>query len=183
MTNAFAIPGLTDEAVQNTDATAKDAGQPFPASATKWQTFTGLVTKVEVKTLGEGPKANEYISIRVRNGQCGAEILVSTEPHKTFEPKDNADHLAQEQRNLETLTKAVKGLGIFKGGKVDTGLYKGGVVVAFGAKIKGYREHNGKQYPKIGTIFNGVADSGLIPVEPLAGQNAATDDDALGIPF
>ena len=180
MSTAFSIPGLTEETVNNTDPTAKEGqGRPFPVT-NAWQTFTGTVTKVEVKTLGEGAKANEYLSLRVRNGQCGAEILVSTEPEKTFEPKDDADHQAQYQRNLEALTKAVKGLGIFKGGKVDPALYQGGVVVAFGAKLKGYREHNGKQYPKVGTIFNGVVPV-LIPVEPLAGSTAAMPDD--DIPF
>lgn len=174
MSTAFIIPGLTEETVNKTDAAAKEGqGRPFPVTD-KWQTFTGLVSKVEVKILGE----NEYLSIRVRNGQCGAEILVSTEPYKTFEPKDEADREAQYQRNLEALTKAVKGLGIFKGGKVDPALYQGGVVVAFGAKLKGYKQHNGKQYPKIGTIFNGVAPM-LIPVEPLAGSSAAMPDDDL----
>ena len=162
---AFTIPGLDQTALDKTDATAKRGmGHPFPATD-RWQTFTGEVTAVEVKTLGE----NEYLSIRVRNGECGAEILVSTEPEKTYQPKDDADHQAQFQRNLDTLTKAVKALGIFKAGKVDPTLYKGGVVVAFGAKSKGTRTGNdGKEYPKISYIFNGVSAEGLVPVRPAA---------------
>lgn len=158
---AFTVPGLDQATLNQTDATAKTGiGKPFPATQ-RWQTFTGEVTSVEAKTLGE----NEYLAIRVRNGECGAELLVSTEPEKTYQPKDDADHQAQHQRNLETLTKAVKALGIFKAGKVDPTLYKGGVVVAFGAKYKGERTGNdGKTYPKIGYIFNGVAERGLVPV-------------------
>ncbi len=175
---AFTIPGITPETLKNTDATAKEGqGRPFPATE-RWQTFTGLVTKVESKVLGE----DEYLSLRVRNGDCGAEILVSTEPSKTFQPKDDEDHEKQFQRNLDTLTKCVKGLGIFNAkGQVDPGLYAGGVVVAFGAKLKGYREHNGKSYPKIGTIFNGVVPT-LVRVEPMdaAPSAAAGDDD---VPF
>jgi len=74
----------------------------------------------------------------------------------------------------------VKALGIFKGGKVDPTLYKGGVVVAFGAKYKGERLGNdGKSYPKIGYIFNGVAERGLVPVQAPAAPLAPTGTDDL----
>jgi hypothetical protein len=178
---AFSIPGLDQTAIDRTDHTAKKhSGKPFPATD-RWTTFTGEVTSVETKVLGE----NEYLSIRVRNGECGAELLVSTEPDKTYDPKNEEDRQNQVQRNLDTLAKAVKALGIFKNGKVDPALYAGGVVVAFGAKHKGTRiGSDGKTYPKIGYIFNGVSPDGLIPVQPLAGALATpADPGADDIPF
>lgn len=174
---AFNIPGITPDTLKHADPTAKEGmGRPFPVTE-RWQTFTGLVTKVEVKTLGD----DEYLSLRVKNGECGAEILVSTEPQKTYQPKDDEDREKQFQRNLETLQKCIKGLGIFNTkGQVDPDIYAGGVVVAFGAKLKGYREHNGKQYPKIGTIFNGVAPA-LVPVAHTGTDTQAPADE--DIPF
>lgn len=164
---AYAINGINIKDLETTDPTAKTVQLygAFPAGE-RYKSFTGEVQNVEVKTIGE----NEYLAIKAVNGECLAEILVSTEPDKVYQPKDESDRKAQQERNRETLLKAMAALGIYNGrGELDDAKFEAakGKVIAFAAKLKGWREHNGNEYPKMGYIFNGKA-SDLIPAgEPI----------------
>jgi hypothetical protein len=172
---AYAIKGLNLKTIQDTDASAKEIAiyGAFPAPSTNYKTFTGTVSSVEEKTLGE----NCYLSIKVTNGECAGEILVSTEPEKVYQPRDEQDRQAQYQRNFETLVKAMKVLEVYntKGELDDTKFDAAkGKLITFAAKMKGWREHNGKEYPKLGFIFNGKADV-LLPIsdEPIWPREAS----------
>ena len=160
---AFAIPGLTQATLDRTSAVATPRlGLPFPAGS-KWSTFTGIVDSVELSSDPE----NESLVLSVSNGDYSARLYISTDPSKTYQPKDDADHEFQLARNLETLTKAVKVLRIFKAGKVDPSIYPGGIVIEFAARVKGTRVgKDGKDYPKLGYIFNGEALA-LVPISDI----------------
>lgn len=152
---------LTPQALANVDTTPKTPRLDFPAPTDRYQQFTGAVTHVETKQLGD----NEYISIKVANGDYQAELLVSTEPEKTYQPKDDEDHQKQMERNIATLQKAAKTLDIVgpKGLDLARFVKAKGKLVTFIAKQTGTRTWEGKTYPKIKTIFLGHADD-LAPV-------------------
>lgn len=189
MSNLITIPGMDADSLTKMDVTPSGGGlRPFPCDASGWTPQTGVVLKAAYKRLGE----KDNISIQVGNGPYGAEILISLDVNDV--PPGTQDVAKAIQRNLETLTKAIKVLECHTNGKLDLDkLAKAhGMCVAFACKHKGFREYNGSHYHKISTLFNGgvpdlqpVID---VPMPPLPGQAqprpaAGGEADPFDIPF
>lgn len=165
----YRILGITPDAINKTTTAPATGRRDFPVTHTGWTTFTGAVEKVEVKVVAEV----EQLAISVRNGDCAAEILVSLQPDK-INPNDSKPAAEQMQRNLNTLTKAAKTLGIFsQSGEIEPALFpkaKGKLITFAGKQASRlgapqWREFNGRNYPKCSYLFNGDA-SALVAVTP-----------------
>lgn len=175
--------GITKEAVEDAKDTYGGPRTPFPATRVGYTKYTGVVTDLQIKQSADQTKS--WLWVQVSNGVHQESILVNLDPSDiapTTKPEDEAKAV---QRNLDTLLRAVKVLGISNaaGDGIDTNKFPSahGTLISFGVKL-GDTQQNG--YPKYYTSFYGKAES-LVPVEPppLSGALAGTplpDDD---IPF
>ena len=160
------IPGMNTETLAKTSTEAKIPRRDFPVVPGRYTSFTGLVEKVEIKTIGDDDK----LAIICRNGECVAELLINLDARKTnTESKKTVDE--QVEMNLATLNKAVKTLAIYNQlGQIDTDLFgkARGLKLAFAGKQTGIRTWENKAYPKTSFVFNGAAEA-VTPVEPWTG--------------
>ena len=174
--------GLTKEAIENAKDTYAGPRQPFPATKVGYTKYTGLVTGLEIKEGSGKSEGKAWLWIQVSNGACQESMLVNLDPSDVA-PTTAPDKIESSvKRNLETLTRAIKVLGISdaSGEGIDTTKLGDaiGTIVSFGVKL-GDIQQNG--YPKYWTSFYGKAET-MVPVNvdvPL-GETGKDDSD---IPF
>lgn len=161
-----------------TDTRAKTGGgRPFPCTAASWTKHTATVTSCTIKSFDSG---NDSISIRVVNGDHGAELLVSLDPSGSPDPA----------KALATRNLAISILGGITNGKLDsTKIEKAsGQQVEFIAKHKGFTNKDGKTYHKVSYILTGevstvypVTNDHIMPALP--GQAVGAPQSIDDIPF
>jgi len=186
------INGMSAEALAKTSAEAKSVRRDFPVNPYKYTRFTGLVEKVETKTIGD----DEKLAIYARNGECVAEILVNLDVRKTI-PGSNKSAEDQAQENLSRLLLAVKVLDLATedGTGIDDSKYAKarGKAIAFSGKQTGTRVWEGKVFPKTSFFLDGLAQE-MTPVQPWtdgsqthtpapASSSASGSSTPLDIPF
>lgn len=174
--------GLTKEALDGAKETYSGPRTPFPANRVGYTKYTGLVTDLQVKQSADGNKS--WLWIQVTNGAHQESILVNLDPSDVAPTTKPENVKTAVQRNLDTLLRAVKVLGIANaaGDGIDTNKFQQAIntVVAFGVKL-GDMQANG--YPKYYTSFYGKADS-VVPVDaPIGGAATGGSDVDDDIPF
>lgn len=174
--------GLNKEAIDNAKETYEGPRQPFPATRAGYTKHTGLLTGLEIKQ-GTGANINKsWLWLQISNGACQESILVNLDPSDIAPttPPEKVENAVK--RNLDTLLRAVKVLGIASadGSGIDTDKFPTalGTPVSFGVKL-GDMQANG--YFKYYTSFYGKAES-VIPVDvdvPLGTTGISRVDDDL----
>lgn len=166
-----------DGLVPVTDTRAKTGGgRPFPCTDKAWTKHTGTVTSCSIKSFDSG---NDSISIRVANGDHGAEILINLDPSGAPDPA----------KALVTRNLAISILGAITNGKLDSAKVEkaSGQQIEFIAKHKGFTSKDGKHYHKVSYLLTGevatvlpVTNDHIMPTLP--GQAAGAPDPS-DIPF
>lgn len=176
--------GLTKSAIESAKETYEGPRTPFPANKIGYTKHTALVTDLQIKEGKGAMEGKAWLWIQVTNGVHQESILVNLDP-SDIAPSTPPDQVEKAvQRNLDSLLRAVKVLGIANaaGDGIDTNKFEQakGTIVTIGVKL-GEMQANG--YPKYYTSFYGKADA-LIPIEaPIGGVSAGKTDDDSDIPF
>jgi hypothetical protein len=176
--------GLTRQAIEDASETYSGPRTPFPANKVGHTKYTGFVTDLQVK---EGTGSNDgkaWLWIQVTNGVYQESILVNLDPSDIAPTTPPEKVEGAVKRNLETLTRAVKVLGISNvaGDGIDTNKFTAALntPVAFGVKLG---DKNAQGYDKMYVSFYGKAEA-VIPVEPSAAATGdASTHDHSDIPF
>lgn len=176
--------GLTKDAIQGANDTYSGPRTPFPANKIGHTKYSATVTDLQVKEGSGNSLGKAWLWIQVSNGPYQESILVNLDPSDIAPstPPEKVDQAVK--RNLDTLLRAVKVLGISNaaGDGIDTNKLPSalGTLVSFGVKM-GDTQANG--YPKYNTAFYGKAES-LVAVEAHSGATqAASSIDDSDIPF
>lgn len=149
------IPGMTEDSLLNMDTNPSGMGfRPFPCTPNDWTKHTAHVIKAEIKSFDNG---GDNLSIVVANVMHGGEILINLDPSRVGPGVKDPEK--QAQRNLESLTRAIKILGAHTKGQLDLKKLEkaSGQVVEILAKHKGFREKDGRFYHKVSLILTGTA--------------------------
>jgi hypothetical protein len=175
--------GLTREAVEGAKETYDGPRTPFPANRVGYTKYSALVTDIQIKTSADGNKS--WLWLQVTNGAHQESILINLDP-SDIAPTTPPDQVSKAvDRNLQTLLRAVKVLGISNaaGDGIDTSKFERakGTLIAFGVKQGDLNQNTG--YYKYYTSFYGKAES-LVPVsEPVGGAASGSAEDDDDIPF
>jgi len=176
--------GLTREAVQNAKETYDGPRTSFPATSAGYTKYTAVVSDIQIKQGSGAQEGKAWLWLQVSNGAYQDSILVNLDP-SDIAPTTAPDKVAQAvDRNLQTLLRVVKVLGIANAASdgIDTAKFEQakGTVITFGIKRGDLNANTG--YYKYYTSFYGKADE-LVPVEtPVSGVSAPSDADS-DIPF
>jgi hypothetical protein len=173
--------GLTKEAVEAAKETYEGPRLSFPANKLGYTKHTGIVTDLQVKTSADGKKA--WLWVQVTNEPYMDSLLVNLDP-SDIAPTTVPDKVESAvKRNLDTLLRAIKVLGISNaaGNGIDTDKFASarGTLVSFGAK-QGDMQANG--YPKLFLMFYGKAES-VVPVVDNTSQAHASVASDQDVPF
>lgn len=180
--------GLTKDAIESARETYEGPRTPFPANKLGYTKYSATVTDLQIKQGTGKTEGKAWLWIQVSNGPYQESILVNLDP-SDIAPSTTPDKVDQAvKRNLDTLLRAIKVLGISNtaGDGIDTNKLPLaiGTLISFGVKM-GETQANG--YPKYNTAFYGKAET-LVAVEvsgnafgkSALGSAGAPDDD---IPF
>jgi hypothetical protein len=175
--------GLSREAVEGAKETYEGPRTPFPANKMGYTKYSALVTDIQIKTSTDGNKS--WLWLQVTNGAHQESILINLDPSDIAPTTPPTQVKQAVDRNLQTLLRAVKVLGISNaaGDGIDTNKFERakGTLIAFGVKQGDLNANTG--YYKYYTSFYGKADA-LVPVsEPIGGVTSKSTRDDEDVPF
>jgi len=133
------IPGMTEDALLNTNTAPSGGVNHFPCDAQGWTRQTGVVRKCEIKTFGTNDGEKSNISMLVVNGDYSEEVLIDLDTRHVAPGAKDPEKAQQD--NLRDLMKIIKVLGAHTNGKLDTDklVKANGQIVEIIVKHKGFR--------------------------------------------